>query len=167
MKKVIIFRGFSGALFSTGMDRLGEKIELACPDVEVTVDGYESWLKHFAQIYDSKDECILIGHSFGALACFKILNMAKYKKFPLVCSFDYSPYYSGLVGHMPDGIVPDNAVNAINFYQQVDPLVRGVKMEREDGSETNIENIIADMAHVEIDKSDDFHKIVIRAIKAL
>lgn len=164
--KVNIFRGFGGEVFSTGMDRLGEKIQKECKDVEVIVDGYESYIQHFPNIKSSARP-VLIGHSFGALACYKIVSLLKHKKFPLVVTFDYSPYYSGLVAHVPDGIVPTNVVKAINFYQEIDPLVRGVKMERVDRSENNITNVLTKMAHVEIDKASDLHNTVVNAIKSL
>jgi len=164
---VCIFRGFSGNIFSTGMDVLGEKILEKCKNVDVVVDGYENWYKHFTNLKDIDGQIVLIGHSFGALACYKIVNMLKHKKFPLVCSFDYSPYYSGLVRHLPDGIVPYNILKAINFYQEIDPLVRGVKMDRVDGSEKNITNVLTKLAHIEIDKADNLHTMVIKAIKEL
>lgn len=164
--KVYIFRGFGGEIFSTGMDRLGEKIKDECKNVEVVVDRYESYIKHFPDIKDSAHS-VLIGHSFGALACYKIVSLLKHKKFPLVISFDCSPYYSGVISHPPDGIVPANVIKVINFYQEVDPLVRGVRMERVDKSENGIINIRREMAHVEIDKSDELHQISIKNIKAL
>lgn len=159
--KVILLRGFSGAVFSTGMDRLGEKIKNA----DIVVDGYESWFKHFTDLKDTGDRVVLIGHSFGALACYKIVSMLKHRKFPLVVTFDYSPYYSGLVNHLPDGVVPDNVIKAINFYQEVDPLVRGVKMKRGDKSEKGIHNVLTKYAHVEIDKADDLHDMVLQSLK--
>src|SRR5512134_3816122 len=104
MMKVILLRGFSGQLFSTGMDRLSEKINKEFPDIDVMCDGYEQWFKYYDKIWSGN--FVLIGHSFGALACYKIISLLPTKSFPLVVSFDYSPYYSGLIGHFPDGIVP-------------------------------------------------------------
>jgi pimeloyl-ACP methyl ester carboxylesterase len=163
--KVWIFRGYYGEFFSTGMDRLAEKIIDEC-DIDVTVDAYNAWIKHFNEIKDA-EQVVLIGHSFGDLACYKIASMLRQKKFPLVVSFDYSPYYSGLIAHMPDGIVPENVEKAINFYQEVDPLIRGVKMERLDKSERYIKNVLTRYTHVEIDKVEELHKDVVKAIKAL
>lgn len=161
--KVVILRGFGGEVFSTGMDRLCEKIHNEF-DAECVIDSYDRWYPHYSQIKDSDKKFVLIGHSFGALACYKIVSMLPLKKFPLVVSFDYSPYYSGLVAHPPDGVVPGNVEKAINFYQEVDPLVRGVKMERADGSETNIYNELTNYAHVEIDKVPELHQKVIQEI---
>lgn len=164
---MIVFRGLGGEIFSTGMNRLGEKIEAECKIEEPLVTGYEHWHRVYDNIKTAPYQVILIGHSFGALACYKIISLLKHKKFPLVVTFDYSPYYSGLVAHLPDGIVPSNVTKAINFYQEVDPLVRGVRMERSDKTETNIQNVLTKYAHVEIDKADELHKTVINAIKGM
>lgn len=165
--KIVILRGFGGEVFSTGMDRLGEKIQKECKNVEVVVDGYESYLKHYIQIKDSDEPVVLIGHSFGALACYKIVSTLPNKEFPLVVTFDYSPYYSGLIAHLPNGVVPQNVKHALNFYQEVDPLVRGVRMRRSNDSEDGIMNYLTGFAHVEIDKAEILHTEVITAIKGI
>ena len=164
--EVRIFRGFGGKIFSTGMDRLHEKIQTECKHLNSTIiDGYDNWNKHVQHIKTINHPVVLIGHSFGALASYKIVSELNSVDFPLVVSFDYSPYYSGIVDHKPNGVVPANVHSAINFYQEVDPIVRGIKMKREDGSDYQIANIEGKCAHVEIDKVDVFHKNVIKAIR--
>ena len=113
----------------------------------------------------TSDRLFLIGHSFGALSIYKIATMLNKRNFPLLVSFDYSPFYSGVVGHIPDGIVPDNVLHALNYYQDVDPLVRGVRMIRKDGSEKDIQNIKTIHSHVEIDKVAELHNEIITTIK--
>jgi len=132
----------------------------------VTVDGYEKWAAHYPEAKDTKQSLVLIGHSFGALAACKIAKMLK-KKVPLLVLFDYSPYYSGLVGHPPDGIVPSNVIKAVNFFQKVDPLVRGVEMKREGDSFYQVKNIQTKYVHVEIDKAEHLHDEVIKAIREI
>lgn len=166
-KEVVIFRGFQGWLCSTGMDMLCDKIKREIPEItDVTVDGYENWMQQFNRIKTSPNKLILIGHSFGALAAYKVVSMLNKKKIDLVASFDYSPYYSGIVGS-PSGIVPGNVVNSLNFYQKIDPLVRGVVMKRADDTEYGIKNIKSNHIHVMIDKIDEYHKEVIDAIRVI
>lgn len=160
-KRVIIFRGFGGKIFSTGMDRLGEK--LTQYNFDTAVNGYESWFNYYTEIKDKEEPPILIGHSFGALACYKIVSSLPAQTFPLVVSFDYSPYYSGIIGHSPDGTVPTNVKKALNFYQTVDPVVQGVRMEALNNG-TIVENVLTEYAHVEIDKADELHQRVIKEL---
>jgi hypothetical protein len=168
MKKyIMIFRGFGGIVFSSGMDQLSEKLKTKFPECTVNIDDYNNWKKYYDELKKSPDQIVLLGHSFGALSCYKIVSKLKHKKIPLVISFDYSPYYSGIVAHIPDGVVPKNVTKAINFYQKCDLLVRGVKMRREDGSEKDVTNILTKYSHIEIDKADELHDIVIKAIKDL
>jgi pimeloyl-ACP methyl ester carboxylesterase len=162
---VVIFRGFGGHVFSTGMDRLCEKLSLE--HIPAVVTGYEQWAQVYTKLLTKPRPIVLIGHSFGALAAYKIVSSLPGQTFPLVVTFDYSPYYSGLVAHAPDGVVPDNVTKALNFYQDVDPLVRGVEMERSDGTKRNITNVLTKYAHVEIDKADELHQQVIDEIRNL
>lgn len=158
---VIIFRGFGGQVFSTGMDRLSEKIQNIHKVKCVHIRGYESWASVPAP--DPKTNTVLIGHSFGALAAYKIVSTYPDINFPLVVTFDYSPYYSGIVGLPPKGIVPKNVKYALNFYQKVDPLVRGMVLNTD--GHGGVENIERNLAHVEIDKSEELHQITIDRIK--
>ena len=162
--KVILFRGFGGNIFSTGMDALCEKIRDKCK-LETEVLPYEDWYDLYVNLKKTSNTTVLIGHSFGALAIYKIASLLNKRNWPLLISYDYSPFYSGIIRHVPDGIVPDNVIKSLNFYQNVDPLVRGVKMTRKDGSERNIRNVLTEYAHCEIDKVNHLHNDTITAIK--
>jgi hypothetical protein len=147
------------------MDKLADKIRDIPSIDDVTVYGYEDWFNVYEKLKLSADNVILIGHSFGALAAYKIVSVLNKKVFPLVISFDYSPYYSGIVAQPPNGICPPNVTNALNFYQKVDPLVRGVQLKRIDGTEQRIRNVQSEMMHIEIDKASELHDEVITTIK--
>jgi len=166
--KVIIFRGFSGEIFSTGMDILKQKIIEEMDNAEVSIHSYDEWDKAIKSIKKSdKSKIVLIGHSFGALACYKIADVLSNEEFPLIVSFDYSSFYSGLIDRSPNGIVPSNVKQAINFYQKVDPVIRGLELKRNDDSETMISNIETNHMHVQIDKAKDLHNTVLSTIKEI
>jgi alpha-beta hydrolase superfamily lysophospholipase len=167
MHNVVIFRGFAGSVFSTGMDALGEKIKKQFPDSYVQVDGYQNWLKYKTTVQDTEHPVILIGHSFGGLAAYKLVSDLNTIHFPLVVTFDYSPYYSGVVGHAPDGLVPSNVKHALNFYQEIDPLVRGVHMSALDTKSTEVENILTRVSHVDIAKDKLLHDAVLKKMESI
>jgi hypothetical protein len=167
MYNVGIFRGFAGSVFSTGMDALGEKIKKQFPDSYVQIDGYQNWLKYKLAIQNTDVPTVLIGHSFGGLAAYKIVSDLNTVNFPLVISFDYSPYYSGVVGHPPDGLVPSNIKHALNFYQEVDPLVRGVHMTALDPKSTKVENVLTTHSHVDIAKDKELHDRVLKEMESV
>jgi hypothetical protein len=167
MHDCIIFRGFAGSVFSTGMDALGEKIKKRFPDSCVHVDGYQNWLKYKIAIQDVEHPIVLIGHSFGGLAAYKLVSDLNTIQFPLIVTFDYSPYYSGVVGHPPDGLVPSNVKHALNLYQEVDPLVRGVHMTALDPKSTKVENVLTTHSHVDIAKDKELHDRVLKEMESV
>ena len=165
--KVIIFRGFAGSVFSTGMGDLQQKIIRKFPKADVQIDGYQNWLAYSPSLADTKDKVVLIGHSFGALATHKLVETHSSTHFPLVVSFDYSPYYSGVVGHPPDGFVASNVAHELNFYQEVDPLVRGVHMTALDPKSTKVENVLTTHSHVDIAKDKELHDRVLKEMESV
>jgi hypothetical protein len=151
-------------MFSSGMDILAERIK-DIPSIDnAIVYGYEEWLTVFDKLKKSSENTILIGHSFGALSTYKIVSVLPDRSFPLIVSFDYSPYYSNVVCQLPNGVVPSNVEYALNFYQKVDPIVRGVILTCPD-RENDVKNVQSTKTHIEIDKDIELHDETVANIK--
>ena len=151
MPNVLILRGFGGILLAKGMDNLANKIRKLNNIDNCYIDEYFNWLYWSETVKNSKEQFVLIGHSFGANAILKLIRLLHYKNFEKCFLFDCSPYTSFLINQIGSGTVPENIKEVFNFYQHDDLLVQGATLTRNNGSVENIHNMKYAANHIGIE----------------
>ncbi|MDA9433306.1 LysM peptidoglycan-binding domain-containing protein [Bradyrhizobium sp. CCBAU 51627] len=163
--KIYLFRGAMGPIFSTGMDRLGEKLTKA----GLSADVYEFTLcrlignRAIASYKESPAPIVLIGHSMGGLCSVIISEMAAKENIPISLVITIDP------AHATDD-VPLNVERFINIFLS-DSVLGGGDVVAVPGFRGHYasydlkEN--SRVSHINIEKSDDIHRQIVEMVTQL
>ncbi|PJG52242.1 peptidoglycan-binding protein LysM [Bradyrhizobium forestalis] len=163
--KVYLFRGAMGPIFSTGMDRLGEKLTQA----GFSADVYEFTLcrligsRVIASYKEKAAPIVLIGHSMGGLCSVVISEMAAKESIPISLVIAIDPAHA-------TGDVPLNVERFINIFLS-DSVLGGGDVVAVPGFRGHYasydlkEN--ARVSHINIEKSDDIHRQIVEMVTQL
>ncbi|MGX4802869.1 LysM peptidoglycan-binding domain-containing protein [Bradyrhizobium guangdongense] len=163
--KIYLFRGAMGPIFSTGMDRLSEKLTKA----GFSADVYEFTLcrlignRAIASYKESPAPIVLIGHSMGGLCSVIISEMAAKENIPISLVITIDP------AHATDD-VPLNVERFINIFLS-DSVLGGGDVVAVPGFRGHYasydlkEN--SRVSHINIEKSDDIHRQIIEMVTQL
>jgi predicted alpha/beta-hydrolase family hydrolase len=163
--KIYLFRGAMGPIFSTGMDRLSEKLTKA----GFSADVYEFTIcrlignRAIASYKESPAPIVLIGHSMGGLCSIVISEMAAKENIPISLVVAIDPAHA-------TGDVPLNVERFINIFMS-DSVLGGGDVVAVPGYRGHYasydlkEN--ARVSHINIEKSDDIHRQIIEMVTQL
>lgn len=163
--KIYLFRGAMGPIFSTGMDRLEEKLTKAGFSANV----YEFTICRFigdraiASYKESPAPIVLIGHSMGGLCSIVISEMAAKENIPISLVIAIDPAHA-------TGDVPLNVERFINIFLS-DSVLGGGDVVAVPGFRGHYasydlkEN--ARVSHINIEKSDDIHRQIVEMVTQL
>lgn len=163
--KVYLFRGAMGPFFSTGMDRLGEKLTQA----GFSADVYEFTLCRFignraiSSYKETPAPIVLIGHSMGGLCSIVISEMAAKESIPISLVVTIDPAHA-------TGDVPLNVERFINIFLS-DSVLGGGDVVAVPGYRGHYasydlkEN--SRVSHINIEKSDDIHRQIVDMVTQL
>lgn len=163
--KVYLFRGAMGPLFSTGMDRLAEKLTQA----GFSADVYEFTLCRFigsraiASYKEKAAPIVLIGHSMGGLCSIVISEMAAKDNIPISLVIAIDPAQA-------TGDVPLNVERFINIFLS-DSVLGGGDVVAVPGFRGHYASYDlkqnARVSHINIEKSDDIHRQIVEMVTQL
>lgn len=163
--KIYLFRGAMGPIFSTGMDRLSEKLTAA----GFSADVYEFTICRFignraiSAYKESPAPIVLIGHSMGGLCSVLISEMAAKENVPISLVITIDP------AHATDD-VPLNVERFINIFLS-DSVLGGGNVVAVPGFRGHYasydlkEN--SRVSHINIEKSDDIHRQIVDMVTQL
>jgi LysM repeat protein len=163
--KIYLFRGAMGPIFSTGMDRLSEKLTQA----GFSADVFEFTLCRFigSRVISSYKETpapiVMIGHSMGGLCAVLISEMAEKENIPVSLVITIDP------AHATDS-VPLNVERFINIFLS-DSVLGGGDVVAVPGYRGHYasydlkEN--SRVSHINIEKPDDIHRQIIDMVTQL
>jgi predicted alpha/beta-hydrolase family hydrolase len=163
--KIYLFRGAMGPLFSTGMDRLAEKLTQA----GFSADVYEFTLcrlignRAIASYKETPAPIVLIGHSMGGLCAIVISEMAAQENVPISLVIAIDPAHA-------TGDVPLSVERFINIFLS-DSVLGGGDVVAAPGYRGHYasydlkEN--ARVSHINIEKSDDIHRQIVNMVTQL
>ncbi|UPJ57133.1 LysM peptidoglycan-binding domain-containing protein [Bradyrhizobium sp. 192] len=163
--KIYLFRGAMGPIFSTGMDRLSEKLTQA----GFSADVYEFTLCRFignrviASYKEKAAPIVLIGHSMGGLCSIIISEMAEKEHIPISLVIAIDPAHA-------TGDVPLNVERFINIFLS-DSVLGGGDVVAVPGFRGHYasydlkEN--SRVSHINIEKSDDIHRQIVEMVTQL
>lgn len=163
--KIYLFRGAMGPIFSTGMDRLSEKLTQA----GFSADVYEFTIcrlignRAIASYKESPAPIVLIGHSMGGLCSVVISEMAAKENIPISLVIAIDPAHA-------TGDVPLNVERFINIFLS-DSVLGGGDVVAVPGFRGHYasydlkEN--ARVSHINIEKSDDIHRQIVEMVTQL
>lgn len=163
--KIYLFRGAMGPIFSTGMDRLSEKLTKA----GFSADVYEFTICRFignraiASYKESPAPIVLIGHSMGGLCSIVISEMAAKENIPISLVIAIDPAHA-------TGDVPLNVERFINIFLS-DSVLGGGDVVAVPGYRGHYasydlkEN--SRVSHINIEKSDDIHRQIVEMVTQL
>ncbi|TWA98455.1 LysM domain-containing protein [Bradyrhizobium stylosanthis] len=163
--KIYLFRGAMGPIFSTGMDRLSEKLTQA----GFSADVYEFTIcrlignRAIASYKESPAPIVLIGHSMGGLCSVVISEMAAKENVPISLVIAIDPAHA-------TGDVPLNVERFINIFLS-DSVLGGGDVVAVPGFRGHYasydlkEN--ARVSHINIEKSDDIHRQIVEMVTQL
>lgn len=163
--KIYLFRGAMGPIFSTGMDRLAEKLTKA----GFSADVYEFTICRFignraiAAYKESPAPIVLIGHSMGGLCSVLISEMAAKENVPISLVITIDP------AHATDD-VPLNVERFINIFLS-DSVLGGGNVVAVPGYRGHYASYDLKengrVSHINIEKSDDIHRQIIDMVTQL
>jgi LysM repeat protein len=163
--RVYLFRGALGPLFSTGMDRLAEKIERAGFDARV----YEFTLCDFIELQVAKNyrehpgPIVLIGHSMGGLCSVRIAIALQEEHIPVSLVVTIDPAHA-------TKSVPLNVERFINLFLS-DNILGGGDVKPEPGYRGHYASFDMkdhnEVSHINIDKMNDVHAQLVNMIGQL
>jgi LysM repeat protein len=163
--KVYLFRGALGPIFSTGMDRLAEKIEKAGFQANV----YEFTLCDFiesrvAKAYrEQPGPIVLIGHSMGGLCSVRIAIALQEEHIPVSLVVAIDPAHA-------TKSVPLNVERFINIFLS-DNVLGGGDVKPEPGFRGHYASYDMkdhdEVTHINIDKMPDVHAQLVNMISQL
>jgi LysM repeat protein len=163
--RAYVFRGALGPIFSTGMDRLTEKIERA----GITAKTYEFTLCELVASWAADDyqkdpqPIILIGHSMGGRCAVLFSEKLKAKGIPVSLAISIDP------AHLTPR-VPDNVERYINIFISTQVLGGGDIKAVSDFPGHYASYDVAqhdEISHITIDKMDLIHQQIIAKILQL
>jgi hypothetical protein len=173
---VYLLRGWIG-IFSTGIDRLGEKVNEAGVHGQVYQQGQWHELADTiaAKYKNARDPepLVLVGHSYGADDIVNIARELEKENVTVDLLVTIDP--------TTPPAVPKNVKHAYNLYQpnllDAMPVLRGVALRPEDGFKGKLENVniredrrdlLEDGTnHFNIEKKDKIHQETIKQILAI
>lgn len=163
--KIYLFRGAMGPIFSTGMDRLSEKLTKA----GFSADVYEFTICRFignraiASYKESPAPIVLIGHSMGGLCSVLISEMAAKENVPISLVIAIDP------AHATDD-VPLNVERFINIFLS-DSVLGGGDVVAVPGFRGHYASYDLKLnnrvSHINIEKSDDIHRQIVEMVTQL
>ncbi|UFZ03965.1 LysM peptidoglycan-binding domain-containing protein [Bradyrhizobium ontarionense] len=163
--RVYLFRGALGPLFSTGMDRLADKIEQAGFDARV----YEFTLCDLIALQVAKNyreapgPIVLIGHSMGGLCSVRISIALQEQNIPVSLVVTVDPAHA-------TKSVPLNVQRFINIFLS-DNILGGGDVKPEPGFRGHYASFDMkdhdEVTHINIDKMDDVHAQLVTMISQL
>ncbi|MFT4118865.1 LysM peptidoglycan-binding domain-containing protein [Bradyrhizobium sp.] len=163
--KIYLFRGAMGPIFSTGMDRLSEKLTQA----GFSADVYEFTLcrlignRVISSYKEKAAPIVLIGHSMGGLCSIVISEMAAKENIPISLVIAIDPAHA-------TGDVPLNVERFINIFLS-DSVLGGGDVVAVPGYRGHYasydlkEN--SRVSHINIEKSDDIHRQILEMVTQL
>lgn len=163
--KIYLFRGAMGPIFSTGMDRLSEKLTQAGFSADVNEFTICRWIggRAIASYKESPAPIVLIGHSMGGLCSVIISEMAAKENIPISLVITIDP------AHATDD-VPLNVERFINIFLS-DSVLGGGNVVAVPGFRGHYasydlkEN--SRVSHINIEKSDDIHRQILEMVTQL
>lgn len=163
--KIYLFRGAMGPIFSTGIDRLEEKLTAA----GFSADVYEFTLcrlignRAIASYKESPAPIVLIGHSMGGLCSVLISEMAAKENIPISLVITIDP------AHATDD-VPLNVERFINIFLS-DSVLGGGDVVAVSGFRGHYASydlkLNSRVTHINIEKSDDIHRQILEMVTQL
>ncbi len=163
--KIYLFRGAMGPIFSTGMDRLEEKLTKAGFSANVYEFTICRWIgdRAISSYKESPAPIVLIGHSMGGLCSVVISEMAAKENIPISLVIAIDPAHA-------TGDVPLNVERFINIFLS-DSVLGGGDVVAVPGFRGHYasydlkEN--ARVSHINIEKSDDIHRQIVEMVTRL
>jgi hypothetical protein len=163
--KIYLFRGAMGPIFSTGMDRLSEKLTQAGFSADVNEFTICRWIggRAISSYKETPAPIVLIGHSMGGLCSVLISEMAAKENIPISLVITIDP------AHATDD-VPLNVERFINIFLS-DSVLGGGNVVAVPGFRGHYasydlkEN--SRVSHINIDKSDDIHRQILEMVTQL
>lgn len=163
--KIYLFRGAMGPIFSTGMDRLEEKLTKAGFSANVYEFTICRWIgdRAIASYKESPAPIVLIGHSMGGLCSIVISEMAAKENIPISLVIAIDPAHA-------TGDVPLNVERFINIFLS-DSVLGGGDVVAVPGYRGHYasydlkEN--SRVSHINIEKSDDIHRQIVEMVTQL
>ncbi|WP_439408881.1 LysM peptidoglycan-binding domain-containing protein [Bradyrhizobium sp. DASA03076] len=163
--KIYLFRGAMGPFFSTGIDRLSEKLTKA----GFSADVYEFTLcrlignRAIDSYKESPAPIVLIGHSMGGLCSVIISEMAAKENIPISLVIAIDP------AHATDD-VPLNVERFINIFLS-DSVLGGGDVVAVPGFRGHYASydlkLNGRVTHINIEKSDDIHRQIVDMVTQL
>ncbi|WP_298884288.1 LysM peptidoglycan-binding domain-containing protein [uncultured Bradyrhizobium sp.] len=163
--KIYLFRGAMGPIFSTGIDRLSEKLTAA----GFSADVYEFTLcrlignRAIASYKESPAPIVLMGHSMGGLCSVLISEMAAKENIPISLVITIDP------AHATDD-VPLNVERFINIFLS-DSVLGGGDVVAVPGFHGHYASydlkLNKRVSHINIEKSDDIHRQIVEMVTQL
>lgn len=163
--KIYLFRGAMGPIFSTGMDRLEEKLTKAGFSADVYEFTICRWIgdRAISSYKESPAPIVLIGHSMGGLCSVVISEMAAKENIPISLVIAIDPAHA-------TGDVPLNVERFINIFLS-DSVLGGGDVVAVPGFRGHYasydlkEN--SRVSHINIEKSDDIHRQIVEMVTQL
>jgi len=163
--KIYLFRGAMGPIFSTGMDRLSEKLTKAGFSADVYEFTICRWIgdRAITSYKESPAPIVLIGHSMGGLCSIVISEMAAKENIPISLVIAIDPAHA-------TGDVPLNVERFINIFLS-DSVLGGGDVVAVPGYRGHYasydlkEN--SRVSHINIEKSDDIHRQIVEMVTQL
>jgi predicted alpha/beta-hydrolase family hydrolase len=163
--KIYLFRGAMGPIFSTGMDRLGEKLTKAGFSADVYEFTICRWIgdRAISSYKETPAPIVLIGHSMGGLCSVVISEMAAKENIPISLVIAIDPAHA-------TGDVPLNVERFINIFLS-DSVLGGGDVVAVPGYRGHYasydlkEN--SRVSHINIEKSDDIHRQIVEMVTQL
>jgi len=163
--KIYLFRGAMGPIFSTGMDRLSEKLTKAGFSADVNEFTICRWIgdRAITSYKETPAPIVLIGHSMGGLCSVIISEMAAKENIPISLVITIDP------AHATDD-VPLNVERFINIFLS-DSVLGGGNVVAVPGFRGHYasydlkEN--SRVSHINIEKSDDIHRQIVEMVTQL
>jgi predicted alpha/beta-hydrolase family hydrolase len=163
--KIYLFRGAMGPIFSTGMDRLEEKLTKAGFSANVYEFTICRWIgdRAISSYKESPAPIVLIGHSMGGLCSIIISEMAAKENVPISLVIAIDPAQA-------TGDVPLNVERFINIFLS-DSVLGGGDVVAVPGFRGHYASYDlkqnARVSHINIEKSDDIHRQIVEMVTQL
>ncbi|MFK4489017.1 hypothetical protein ABIA45_004095 [Bradyrhizobium sp. USDA 336] len=163
--KIYLFRGAMGPIFSTGMDRLEEKLTKAGFSANVYEFTICRWIgdRAISSYKESPAPIVLMGHSMGGLCSIVISEMAAKENIPISLVIAIDPAQA-------TGDVPLNVERFINIFLS-DSVLGGGDVVAVPGFRGHYASYDlkrnARVTHINIEKSDDIHRQIVEMVTQL
>ena len=163
--RIYLFRGALGPIFSTGMDRLAERLT----EAGFKADVYEFTIcrlvaqRAISTYREQPAPVVLIGHSMGGLCSIMFAEMFAEEKIPVSLVITIDPAHA-------TGNVPLNVERFINIYLS-DSVLGGGDVVAEPGYRGHYASFDLKenkrVTHINIEKSEDIHRQIVDMVAQL